>query len=448
MALVKLTPGELKKANSSTGENRTDILERVIKEGIKIPLVDGSEVILAKNDSNLAAIENFRKEGKAFQLQVKGGQRVISSSDIGKSSVFGGASGGAGGGSLQTAIVESMQCVYLQAMLDNPNKPIEFFTPSVLKKAFEKCELGSTKFDQIRDADPLWHNSAYLSAEPLIAKKYVNKNQVFHRDSNVMKKIYAQKKQAFINSDIEVLSDDKWNPGDIWAVERNFKVESMDTSSVKAYNRDILKAFKARDCVGISLKKVVKSVRMSVLNETNKRPSDLKYTGPKTEGTTARSTFYSGKGGAILYSEGTMEVRPNAALSTMKAEIMGKTARGGGAGWGVIKELIDSNTSYTLPMNTALVNSAKAIKSGNKNELNKFWDMARVVNKGLKKQEFYNTIPEQKVDYIHSKLGVVTLLFILEKSKAGGKANKVVNGVVNYAGSVTDQSSVYIKVYE
>lgn len=447
MALSKLTPAELSKKNSSTGEQRIDILENAIKKGIALPLVDGSEVVLANSKENLDAVNGFKTAGKAFDLKVKTGQRVIKSSDIGKSPLFGGGGGGAGGGTQQTAIVESMQCVYLQAMLDNPNKNIEFFTPTVMKKAYAKCEVGGTTFDEIRDFDPSWHMSAFLSAQIIIKNGYVNKNQVFHRDSNTMKKIYAMKKEAFKNSGLDILTDDKWNPGDIWAVEKNFDVSKMRTRTIQEYNEDILKAFKNKNCVGISLKLVKRNAKLSVLNDSNKRPSTLKYVESKTQGQQRNNTFYSSKGGQIIYSDGKMECRPNSQLAVIKAEILGKTARGGGASWGVISDIVKDVANVTLPNNSAIVNAAKAMKRGDKTAINKFWLDAKLINSNIKEKEFKDQIPKCELEWIHGKYGVCTLLSTLQRNK-GAKANEIVNSIHNYAGSQSKLSSVYVKVYE
>jgi len=447
MALGKLTPAELIKKNSNTGEQRIDILENAIKKGVALPLVDGSEVVLENSKENLDAVEGFKTAGKAFDLKVKTGQRVIKSSDIGKSPLFGGGIGGAGGGTQQTAIVESMQCVYLQAMLDNPNQNIEFFTPSVMKKAYARCEVGGTTFDEIRDFDPSWHVSAFLSAEIIIKNGYVNKNQVFHRDSNTMKKIYAMKKEAFKNSGLDILTDDKWNPGDIWAVDKNFDVSKMRTRTIQEYNEDILMAFKSRKCVGISLKLVKRNARLSVLNDSNARPSTLKYIESKTQGQQRNNTFYSSKGGQIIYSDGKMECRPNSQLAVIKAEILGKTARGGGASWGVISDIVKDVANITLPNNSAIVNAAKAMKRGDKTAINKFWLDAKLINSNIKEAEFKDQVPKCELDWIHGKYGVCTLLSTLQRTK-GAKANEIVNSIHNYAGSQSKLSSVYVKVYE
>lgn len=445
MALAKLTPAVLAKKNSNTGEQRIDILERAIRQGTVLPLVDGSELKLDKSDENLAAVDQFRKDNKPFELTSR--NRTIKSSDIGKSPLFGGGGGGAGGGTLQTAVVESMQCVYCQAMLDNPNKDIEFFTPTVLKKAYAKCEVGGTSFDEIRDADPVWHVSAFKSSEILISKGHINKRHIFHRDSTTMKKIYAMKKEAFKNSGLEIMTDDKWNPGDIWAVEKNFDVSKMSTRTIQEYNRDITAAFKGKNCVGISLKQVKKVAKLTVLNEGNARPSKLKFVEAKTQGQNRNNTFYSSKGGQIIYSDGKMEVRPNSQLAIIKAEILGKTARGGGASWGPISEFVKDITGQTLPANSMIVNMAKNIKKGNKSDLNKFWSMAKLVNKQIKEKEFKEQVPKLEVEWIHGKLGVCMLLSLLVKNK-GAKSHSIVNSVHNYAGSQSKLSSVYIKVYE
>lgn len=447
MPLGRLAPGELNKKNSSTGEPRIDILENAIKKGIALPLVDGSELVLANSTDNLDAVENFKTEGKAFSLTSKDGTRIIKSSDIGKSAIFGGGGGGAGGGTQQTAIVESMQCVYLQAMLDNGVKPIEFFTPTILKKAYAKCEVGGTSFNDIRDFDPGWHVSAYLSGVIILKKGYVNKSHVFHRDSNTMKKIYAKKKEAFKNSGLDILTDDKWNPGDIWAVEKNFDVDSMRTRTIQEYNEDILKAFKNRDCVGISLKLVKKNAKLSVLNEGKVRPSALKYIESKTQGQQRNNTFFSSKGGQIIYSDGKMECRPNSQLAVIKAEILGKTARGGGASWGVISDIVKDIAGVSLPNNSAIVNAAKAMKRGDKAAISKFWNDAKLVNNNIKEKDFKAEIPGCELEWIHGKYGVCTLLSTLQRNK-GKKANDIVNSIHNYAGSQSKLSSVYIKVYE
>ena len=49
-----------------------------------------------------------------------------------------------------------------------------------------------------------------------------------------------------------------------------------------------------------------------------------------------RGDFWSTKSGAIVYDSGSLLLKDNSAGGSVKAEIKGKTARGGGAGWGIL----------------------------------------------------------------------------------------------------------------
>ena len=60
---VKLTPGELKKPNSITGEDRLDILVRLIRDNKPLELAKGGTFIVTDIDDALAQIEIFKKLG-------------------------------------------------------------------------------------------------------------------------------------------------------------------------------------------------------------------------------------------------------------------------------------------------------------------------------------------------------------------------------------------------
>ena len=66
--------------------------------------------------------------------------------------------------------------------------------------------------------------------------------------------------------DAIAFSDDKWNPGDIWAVANDFKVSELNIESVRALNLSILELFNQKRLVGISLKLVKKNAKYKEYN--------------------------------------------------------------------------------------------------------------------------------------------------------------------------------------
>jgi hypothetical protein len=443
--MTALRPGELSKPNSKTKEPRIDILKHAVINGITLALAkDNSEVKFANTPENITAVDNF--DGKTpFDLVTVDGQ-TISSSKIGKSAIFGGGAG-AGGGTENTAQTESGQCLWLAAMLEYGNQPIEFFTPSILKKAMSRIDVGKTSFDEMISMDSAWQVSAYLSAQKIIKAGYATKKHKLHRDSSAMNYIYKKaKKEAFKNSGISALTDDKWNPGDIWAIEDGVDLKKeLDTSSIGALNTSLLRLFKERKVVGISLKLVKKEAKAKEYNVEGS-PQNHKFVSGAVK--TQRGTFFSNKGGTVEFSGGTMEIRPNNYLGANKIEITGKTARGGGAGWGVIMAASKRYLNVNIPAHGSIKRIAQKLASGkNKRSELYFYKMAKNADPSLTFDYYMEEIRNKDAGWFSAKLAAVMIVHYLNTNK-GRKADSFVNAIVNYAASSSDDSSAFVKIYQ
>ena len=455
--MLALTPAQLKKKNSTTGEQRIDILLDACRNNKTLIHADTEkEFTLANSSENQDAIKEFTKIGKAFILITSTGEE-LSSSKIGKSGLFGGDGAGAGGGTKQTAIAESLQCIYCQIIVEKPDITLDKITKTKLKAAFAKVQVGSTTFDQCYNLDSGWHASAFWGATLLREKGYINSNHVFHRDSADMKQIYALAKRAFQNSDIPPMKDDKWNPGDIWAIDKTAKLDQLPNSTIQELNNALLRNYFDKTIIGISLKKVNKEkfIKCAEINSTNKRPGGLKFDTVYISGKTTRANFFSAKSGECEYTgaggvKGKLEIRANSDLGTLKAEITGKTARGGGAGWGKLQDFIAEHMSstYRLPSNDQLKAEARTIKRGNAAPIKKIFSKAKRMDSSLDLKEFSDMLVSKDLAWIHSKIGVVYLCYAFHMNKSNKKSDKLVDSIVNYAGSQTALSSVHLKVYE
>lgn len=444
---TNLGSGELGKPNTKTGENRTDILRNLIKANKPLELVKGGTVVIGDVEGALAAIDQYEKDGNSFAMLDTDGNPV-KITELKKSAVFGGGGAGAGGGTAQTAIAESAQCVWCAAMLDlGISAPIEDYTDEVLKAAYKKTDIGKTTLKQVLEIDDGWKTSAYLSAQLLIKEGYIKKGMTFHRDSKLMNAIYKAKDLAFKNNDFPKFTNDKWNPGDIWAVDSTFDVKSLDTDTVRGLQKSVLENFVNRTCVGISLKKIVKNAKAKDLNvQLPPDTDDYKVLDAAAKSIkSGRGNIWSSKGGIIKYDDGFLMVKDNSAYGSIKAEIQGKTARGGGVGWGYIKDSCKQTLRIILPEIKTIARSAKLIARGDVKETEKMFKLMEKVE-GITREDFDANIKKKKGDWIHAKLGT---LYLIDAVNVGGpKANRFVTKLINYAGSKTEDSSAYVKIYE
>jgi hypothetical protein len=445
---TNLGSGELGKPNSKTGEARTDILRKLIQAKKPLELVKGGTIIVGDIDGAMKAIDQYEKDGNIFaMLDTKG--NPIKISQLKKSAPFGGGGAGAGGGTLQTAIAEAAQCVWCVAMLDlGVATPIDDYTDEVLTSAFKKVDVGKTSLKEILAIDDAWKNSSYLSAQLLIKEGYIKKGMTFHRDSKLMKAIYQAKNEAFKNNDFPKFTDDKWNPGDIWAVAPNFDIKSLNTATVRGLQKSILEHFVNRTCVGISLKKINKKAKSKELNvELPPDTDDYKVlkTGAKAI-KSGRGDVWSSKGGTIQYDDGYLMIKDNSAYGSIKAEIEGKTARGGGVGWGYIKDSAKQTLRIVLPEVKTISRAAKKILKGDKKESEKMFKLMEKVE-GTPRKEFDENIKTKDGPWIHAKLGTLYMIEAVERF-GGRKTNRWITKLINYAGSKTEDSSAYVKIYE
>jgi hypothetical protein len=448
---AKLVPSELQKPNGATGESRIDILIRLIKNGSPIELASGGSVTIQNTPELIKALETWKNDGSSKKfpigfLDIK--DKAYTSSDLAKSKVFGGGMGGAGGGTLNTKQTESHQCVMIQAMLDHGIQDIDYFTDDIIKDAYKKVFVDGSLEDILGISDS-WKSSSYHSAIILIKEGYVNKNQTFHRGDNKMVSIYAAKDLAFKNNGFPSLKDDKWNPGDIWAIDKSFNIsKELNISSVSGINRSILEHFVSRRLVGISLKLVKKSAKKYEYNI--KLPPDTDdYKMVKIKLESDKGDFWSSKGGTIIYDDGELNLKDNSAGGSVKAELRMKTARGGGAGWGIMidgmRQVFGVNLSSKFT--ATIFKDAKSINKGDKKSILKMFKMYNEFYKNESFDSFEEQLKSKDMFWISSKLGVLTILYYVNKN-TGLKANRFITKIINYAGSKSEDSSTYVKVYE
>ena len=436
---------EMNKPNSRTGELRIDILKRLIVAKTPLELAKGGTFVVKDIESALQSIETFKKDEKNFALKGDG-EDFIMSNHLTKSKVFGGGFGGAGSGTIDTRRNECHQAAMCQAYVDHGLHDFEFYDDKIITQAFKQTKTDSD-IKQILETPANWWESSYASMVALVKGGYLNKTQVYHRGDKQMVKIYALKDIAYKNNGFKPLKDDKWNPGDIWAISKDFNIDKeLDTSSVGSFNKKLLEHFNTRRLVAISLKQ--SSLKSApIVERNNEYPPDTDvHVIKKLQLESNKGNFWSNKGATIIYDDGEMNLKDNANGETVNAEIKGKKARGGSLGWGVMQEFMKRETGKILPAHAKGIRTiAKKIAKGSKRELKLFWTMFNHFYKNVRYEDFLEELNKKDWFWISSKLGCMYVLYYLD-THAGTKANNVITHFVNYAGSKSLDSGVYVKV--
>jgi len=316
---------------------------------------------------------------------------------------FGGG-GGSGGGASDTAINESLQCFYCSLLFNNSN--ISKLTPenctiqnlqaqyqycfTYAKKGADRYGTNLKKFNAelysvaekktkssnwIEDIDVKGQNVYMRIAQKLydsaVATPFKNKTVYFHRASSWMDAIYEVKDRALKadqklsteaqKAPLSGLSDDKWNPGDIWLstigdADQNpnasgegnsplcYNNESKsDCSTFELLKDQVRINAKEGKLLGVSLKKTAANSAASLSQFNTKDRTQNKvvtYTGFVFGQT---GNFFGSADMYLHFGSGdTMQLRSTATTSSWQGEIKGAAAAGGKIGGGGVNYYMEA----------------------------------------------------------------------------------------------------------
>ena len=337
------------------------------------PNVKGIDKVFKTQDIEEITLLSKPKSTKMFFVDSKNKEYKLT--DLKKTEEFGGG-GGSGGGADDTAGTESMQCYYsalrykLGNDLNNKNAtPAKLKDKSLQDKVFAYPKTGATRFtagDLLAihssgksKALPTWigndgETNVYMRTANALAKTAKWSGvPYFHRGSPFMAAVYDSKKQALAfdkkqtvrKAPLSGFSDDKWNPGDIWmsSMEPNPTLSKpLDFGkggkscvlTFEALKKEIFELSKKQKLLGVSLKKVGKSAKVTPFNthptRTNNVTVDLsKFSFGQT------GDFFNSADLYITFSSGKkMQFRSTASTSSWQGEVKGATAAAGKIGGG------------------------------------------------------------------------------------------------------------------
>lgn len=416
--------------DKTTDEVKLNYLDKNIKglfEGGKI-----TEIQTTYRGQNLFKASN----GKELKL-----------SDLFKSSDFGGGKG-SGGGAEETERNESAQCLYAGLIFYVYKKQTK--TNKVVSKkdfttAFRYCDV-SAKFEDLIDLPKDWHESSILGANELL-KRYKGKYE-FHRGSSTVDIIEGafkrinQREKAFGNLN-------KWSPADMYMFTNKGKqmvrTEIAQASTLQKLNSLMLKYYKSKDIVGVSLKKLQGSVKASENNVDNDK-NMVKYKGTQIVAPNKKDLFDS-MDIYLDHDKGRIQFRTfgGTSLTGWQGEGKGTSANQGKVSLGPLNYILQSNGIKPIPESQV---SAKNAMNPSNTYFAEFYQSAKKLKvKGLPPNQKtfearWKTMPKP---WCYSKyLGIMLATRFNDMSLS--KRHSVLTDIYLYAASKASFSGVYLKL--
>jgi len=466
-------------AGPYAGKTRHEIFTAKIKD--KKPFIIGP----SKSGKEVIGISyTFNKSTHAGNLiyTTKGSKKKeeVANTKIFKDGDFGGGSSGSGGGAEDTKYTESTQCYYC-ALVFKQKKPLDLKKPPTttqLKSAASQVYASKSLEDCLKNGPQSWfEQGTYIKTANLVYKQYKNKFKgtvYFHRagdgsKSKFMDNVYKAKQTCHNNDKKSKVvqapgsfSNDKWNPGDIWATTLSNEAKPLekytkDWSTLNKAVAEMSGVGKAQSAtlLGISLKSIAGG-SMGTYQEYNlpkKHGSEVKFTNFQYG---QKNNFFSAKDSYIYTNKGRMQLRTFGGDAAWQGEIKGVAAAGGKIGGGNIVFYLQRVTRNNVMMFGNSGKEGHLISDITKTNFAKtfykyYVDLAKSAKNMYKEAKpmsfelFESQLKDTDKGFKVSKY--ITTVFLVELIKLSGKdSSQLMTDCWSYAASSTDQSSFFIKI--
>lgn len=438
-------------ANLVTSEEILPLIEPILSNANIINVKDTSGILEYRIESDDRAVDREKVENLLSSKRITYGELTRKVGGFGGSEIVTfdmrtvriiyklKSNKGSGGGAEATTLTESAQCLYA-AIAFGLNRSITSndITPDNVKKYSNLFDIDETNERILNELPDEWVESSLLGANKLFEKFKGKGKYVFHRGSSEVDKIEAAFKRVSKNENVRI-NINKWNPSDIWMISSDFSFDFFDKeNTILGLNQVVQEKLEENILIGVSLKKIIGTAKISVKNVFRDMKTCKYYAGYE----------YSKKSidGYVLLTGGTkIQYRSFGSgdgLTGFQGEVKGSNANQGKISLGPTNLILKNHGQKTIP-----TNAAKRVKE----EPDKvFAD----ISKGLKKYARMTDSDIKKIDpkiitpkFLYSKLQVTQLLDILEnKLLKKDKRNQIVEDLYLYASSQSKYSSAYYKL--
>jgi hypothetical protein len=445
------------------GESRDAIFQLKIKE--KRPFILGS----SKTGKVVTGVK-YNKKTRTLSYYIGNKKSVVTTvayTKIFKDKDFGGGAG-SGGGAEDTKWTESLQCYYCSYVFNFAKGKIKKASDADLKKGVKFVVAPSLK-DCLEKGPADWiETDVYIKSANKLYEKFgtvMGSGVYFHRGSPFMDSLYKAKKAAH---DLDKksgspqapgsFSNDKWNPGDIWASTEvpSSKPLSESTSSWGELNAKVYSMATKGTLLGISLKKIAagsaaKLTEYGSPSLQSKRES-YTYTGFSYGQT---GDFFSSQDIYLHTSMGDIQFRTFSGETAWQGEVKGGAAAGGKIGGGNVdfycNQVFGKGIYKGFGTERGLIQWIKSNQSGEYQETlyklyKKYNSSSKPSNRIMTDEDFYATLAEKDFKFMNSKMICMLFLDVLESGSAK-KQHEIITKMFRYAQSDVDQSSYFVKIY-
>jgi len=380
--------------------------------------------------------------------------------------------GGSGGGAAKTKIQEVGQAVFAAIRYNkaedlkcHPTTMEGCLTTADFEEGMKDVDGPGVTVAEIEGLEQSWKNAFILGANKIYHEVEESGWEFVRGDDKVENAISEAFKRVKKKKGSKApVNEDKWNPSDIWMVNKNEKdniVKKLgEENTIDCLNEYIASMFLDKKLIGLSLKKLGPTARWQTMNKPNVKQIDKAQKVRYIKNATERElTAFSGMDVYFVYAPGGGKNRDSFQARNFggtnkgdwKLELKGEFAAMGKIQGQVMRDLLtaaDFNPPGEANFNDCKPNASAAKRKQITDDIYDKMNALSTKPKGwiTDSSKAKAEINSKDASWRYSKLSGLLFLEWLN-SLPRSQANRAMKEMYLYASSQTDKSSVYYKLY-
>lgn len=346
-----------------------------------------------------------------------------------------------GAGSEITALAESLQAYACSARQHKKSKLVSI--SDVNERSSKDATCTKSLKACLANLDDTWKRSCIETANKIF-EDFKIADSTFHRGGDVEAAVYDEFRK--FKKESGLTGEDKWNPADIWILKRSHKIPK-GFKGLNELNKYIFDAFKKKELIGVSLKKVgpKNHPHKTIYNDGTPPAAKFAKIVTSTDMISSKDVYieFTSDSGKGLIQLRNFSSRP--VPSSWQGEIKGKSAAGGKIGGGLlIKAAIESK----VPKSNLMVpqDFARYIEKPTDDIFKDFATMFKFISGSsmpiAQMVSLAKTHAKKDKTWWMSKYLSVHYAYAIVKA---GKADAVTKWLYGYGSSASTASSVFVK---
>ena len=343
---------------------------------------------------------------------------------------------------------ESLSAYFTAAKFNNPKT--DYSLDDLKKVSVESSYTIDFLFNK---ATKVWIKSSILHAEKL-HRHFRGQTFVMHQrsKSKFIKNLYGKAKELLAAAGKPRMSLDKWNPGDMWMVHSSYENHNFNQyETIQELNTFLTEAYKDKKVIGVSLKQAVKTAKMEVKAY---KPGFWQKEVTLDGVSYGKQSFTASSDSFILFNGGAgVAFRAFKTGQDVNAEITGRFAAGGKASLNVVEDILKDCVGRNFEATPRSRDIKTAISRNQTKFIKDFYRKARKVPTtgvaNISEDTFVKEVISKRskmIPFLVSKSQAFNVVSQFEKAKKDD-VECALSKLISYAGSETELSSVYVKVY-